>query len=161
MTLLARMFAHHGWANERLLEACSDLTDEQLDRPDGGDGWTLRKLLAHLIEADESYLALLTIPLAERERIRVPFEDFAASTARTSAALRAIAEEHDPSAAASLATTDGYDVDPWVVLVQVINHGHHHRRQACGMLRRMGLEPPDLDGWSYGEVTGALRKLEP
>ena len=157
-SLLARLFEHHRWANDQLLEVCAGLTDEQLDRREAEGSWSLRELLLHLIEADESYLALLTIPLAKRERIRVPYEELGASTSRTGAALLELALRHDDAQAPSLDTTDGYDVEPWVVLVQVINHGNHHRRQACGMLRRMGIEPPDLDGWTYGIQEDACRK---
>ena len=55
-----------------------------------------------------------------------------------------------------LQTTDGYFVEPWVVLLQVINHAHEHREQIGSMLNAIGITPPDLDGWSYGEATNAL-----
>jgi uncharacterized damage-inducible protein DinB len=42
------------------------------------------------------------------------------------------------------------------VFVQAINHGAEHRRQVCGILRALGVEPPRLDGWAFGEATGAV-----
>jgi uncharacterized damage-inducible protein DinB len=55
-----------------------------------------------------------------------------------------------------LRTTDGYFVEPWVVMVQAINHATEHREQISSMLSALGVTPPDLDGWTYGEVTNAL-----
>jgi uncharacterized damage-inducible protein DinB len=55
-----------------------------------------------------------------------------------------------------LRTTDGYFVQPWVVMVQAINHATEHREQISSVLTALGVTPPDLDGWSYGEATDAL-----
>jgi uncharacterized damage-inducible protein DinB len=41
-------------------------------------------------------------------------------------------------------------------MVQIINHATEHREQINSMLSALGVTPPDLDGWSYGEVTNAL-----
>ena len=55
-----------------------------------------------------------------------------------------------------LRTTDGYFVEPWVVMVQAINHATDHRRQISGLLKALGVTPPTLDGWSFGEAENAL-----
>jgi uncharacterized damage-inducible protein DinB len=47
-------------------------------------------------------------------------------------------------------------VEPWVVIVQIINHATEHREQICSMLNALGITPPDMDGWAYGEATEAL-----
>lgn len=161
-SLTIRMFEHNRWANERLVEACAGLTDKQLDEAIGSGGWSLREVLRHTITSDRAYLSLLTLPLEARTKIDIAFEDLgAAAHASGSGLIDYVAEHGDGGADAIIETTDGYEVAPWVVLVQVINHGNHHRRQACGILRQLGIEPPDLDGWSYGEVTGDLRKVDP
>jgi uncharacterized damage-inducible protein DinB len=41
-------------------------------------------------------------------------------------------------------------------MVQVINHATEHREQICSMLSALGIPPPDMDGWAYGEATNAL-----
>ena len=41
-------------------------------------------------------------------------------------------------------------------MVQIINHATEHREQICSMLTALGVTPPDLDGWDYGEATNAL-----
>jgi len=58
-----------------------------------------------------------------------------------------------------LQTRDGYFVEPWVLMVQVINHATEHREQISSMLSALGVTPPDLDGWSYGEATHALTPI--
>jgi uncharacterized damage-inducible protein DinB len=46
-------------------------------------------------------------------------------------------------------------VDPWVVLLQAINHGTEQREQIKSMLTALGATPPDIDGWDYGEAANA------
>lgn len=58
-----------------------------------------------------------------------------------------------------LQTKDGYFMEPWVVVVQAINHATEHREQISGMLTALGFHAPQLDGWGYGEVTKALIPL--
>jgi uncharacterized damage-inducible protein DinB len=62
---------------------------------------------------------------------------------------------------ARLRTSDGYDVAPWVVLVQAVNHANDHRRQIAGMLRDRGVPPPRLDGWGFGEARDAVVPISP
>jgi uncharacterized damage-inducible protein DinB len=55
-----------------------------------------------------------------------------------------------------LTTKDGFYTEPWVVMLQVINHATEHREQIKSMLNALGVAPPDIDGWDYGEATNAL-----
>ena len=41
-------------------------------------------------------------------------------------------------------------------MVQIIDYATKHREQINSMLSALGVTPPDLDGWSYGEATNAL-----
>jgi uncharacterized damage-inducible protein DinB len=65
-------------------------------------------------------------------------------------------DEHGKHLESKLQTRDGYLVEPWVVLVQVINHATEHREQVNSMLSALGVTPPELDGWAYGDSTHAL-----
>ena len=58
-----------------------------------------------------------------------------------------------------LQTTDGYFVEPWVVMVQAINHATEHREQIKSMLSSLGVTPPDIDGWDYAEAKNALTPI--
>jgi hypothetical protein len=61
----------------------------------------------------------------------------------------------------STRTPNGYLVEPWVVMVQAINNATEHREQISSMLSALGVTPPDLVGWTYGEVTHALAPIAP
>lgn len=60
---------------------------------------------------------------------------------------------------AKLQTKRSYLVEPWVVLLQVINHATEHREQINSMLTALQLPHPDLDGWTYGETVHALNPI--
>ncbi|MGW8251556.1 MAG: DinB family protein, partial [Anaerolineales bacterium] len=47
-------------------------------------------------------------------------------------------------------------VEPWVVMLQAVNHATEHREQIKSMLSALGNTPPEVDGWTYGVVTGAF-----
>jgi uncharacterized damage-inducible protein DinB len=57
---------------------------------------------------------------------------------------------------APLQTRDGYHVNSWVLIVQIINHATEHREQIKSMLTALEVTPPSVDGWDYGEATNAL-----
>jgi len=156
--ILVRLFEHNNWANLKIIEACSALTDEQLDaEPISVTKGSVRVTLLHLVVAQQGYLSLLTLPVEERRRSPNVFSELE-NSARTSGEglIALVRNKPGKNLNKRLQTTDGYYVDPWVVLLEVINHAHEHREQICSMLNAIGVTPPNLDGWSYGEVTKAL-----
>ncbi len=44
------------------------------------------------------------------------------------------------------------DVPKAIYLTQVINHATEHRAQIMAILTQLGIQPPDLDSWSYFEA---------
>ena len=42
-------------------------------------------------------------------------------------------------------------------LAQVVHHGTDHRSQVCTALTSLGVDPPIIDLWAYGEATGRTR----
>ena len=151
----AKIFEHNNWANHQLIEACSALSDEQLDAPQPGSDWTIRVTLMHLVDSQRDYLCFFTPPPDEGKRGPLSFADLRASAAASGEALLALAHDDDEERA-RFRTSDGYLVEPWVIMLQVINHAADHRRQISGMLRAIGVTPPSLDGWGFGEAAGAL-----
>lgn len=60
MSTLAALFEHNRWANEQLLDACRDLTPEQLATKVEGTYGALGETLAHLVSGETFYVELLT-----------------------------------------------------------------------------------------------------
>jgi len=84
------------------------------------------------------------------------FADLKGSLNKSGKGLLELARGEREPLAAKLQTRDGCHVEPWVVMVQTINHAHELREQICSMLNALGVTPPDMDGWSYGETTEVL-----
>ena len=136
---LVKLFEHNNCANNKIIQACSTLSDKQLDaEPQSATKGNIRRTLSHLVTSQRGYLALLTLPVDARPNTPVAFAELQES-ARISG--------------------DGFFVEPWVVMVQVINHATEHREQIKSMLSALGVTPPEIDGWDYGFVTGTLTPI--
>lgn len=156
--VLARLFEHNNWANQRMIQVCATLTDEQLDAaPHSATKGSIRQTLLHLVAAQQNYLSLLTLPVDARPDVRLAFAELHLSAYHSGEGLLALVRDAASQPLdAPLQTRDGYHVEPWVILVQAINHATEHREQINSMLSALGITPPDLDGWSYGEAIQAL-----
>jgi uncharacterized damage-inducible protein DinB len=154
---LEKLFEHNNWANHQIIQACTALGDEQLDaEPQSATMGSIRQTLLHLVASQRVYLSLLTLPLAERPTVPLTFGELEESARTSGEGLLALARGEQKPLNAQLQTRDGYVVQPWVVLVQVINHATEHREQIKSMLSALGVTPPDIDGWDYGIVANAL-----
>jgi uncharacterized damage-inducible protein DinB len=155
---LEKLFDHNNWANRRIIEACSALSDEQLDaEPQSATKGTIRRTLTHLVSSQRGYLALLTLPVEARPNVPLTFAELPESARISGERLLALAQDESGIFhRTQLQTTDGYFVEPWVIMVQIINHATEHREQIKSMLSALGVTPPDIDGWDYGETTQAL-----
>lgn len=155
--MLEKLFEHNNWANHQIIQACSALSDEQLDaEPHSATMGSIRQTLLHLVAAQRGYLAFLTLPLEERPTVPLAFAELEESARISGEGLLALARGEQKLLKSQLQTRDGYLVEPWVVMVQVINHATEHREQIKSMLSALGVTPPDIDGWDYGVVTNAL-----
>jgi uncharacterized damage-inducible protein DinB len=155
-SFLVKLFEHNNWANLQIIQVCSALSDEQLDaEPQSVTKGSIRQTLIHLVASQHGYLSLLTLPVEARVRISPTSAEWEGSAMRSGEGLLALARGEKPLDA-RLQTTDGYYVEPWVVMVQVINHATEHREQIKSMLTALGVTAPDIDGWDYGETTNTL-----
>jgi len=154
---LVKLFEHNNWANSQIIQACSALSDAQLDaEPMSSTKGSIRRTLVHLVNSQHGYLSLLTLPVEDRRAISPAFAELQQAASISGAGLLALARESNNDPRTQLQTTDGYLVEPWVVMVQIINHATEHREQISSMLSALGVTSPNLDGWAYGEVTDAL-----
>lgn len=156
---LEKLFEHNNWANLKILETCAALTDAQLDaEPQSSTKGTIRMTLWHLVSSQDGYVSLMT----DKERrfhwgAPPPFEDLRQSLEFTGEILLDLARGGLPEPPGpQLQTRDGYLTPAWVVVVQVINHATEHREQIKSMLSAMGITPPEIAGWEFGEATGNL-----
>ncbi len=155
---LVKLFEHNNWANLQIIQACSALSDEQLDaEPQSVTKGSIRLTLLHFVASQQSYLRILTLPLEARlDTPSVAFVELQESARISGEGLLALARGEQKPLKPQLQTRDGFFVEPWVLMVQVINHATEHREQIKSMLSALGVAPPDLYGWSYGEAANAL-----
>ena len=162
-TLIDDAFAHHVWATNRLIDACSELTAEQLETSLPGTYGSILDTMRHLVGSDAWYLHRLSDQ-------RLPTIEESAMSLRE---LREVMERHgdawtevlaanpDPSEMLVVHRDDGtaYEASRGIRLAQVVHHGTDHRSQICTALTSLGIEPPLVDAWDYGAVTGLTREL--
>ena len=151
------LFRHNAWANARLFEVCTGLSEEQLNTSITGAFGSIRDTLQHIANAERSYLHRITTGQPYRRPENAPppsVADLLASVRESGAAFII--------AAPKVQANDGVEVDwegmprrvPCAVLVtQAINHATEHRAQIMATLTQLGVQPPDLDGWTYFEAT--------
>jgi uncharacterized damage-inducible protein DinB len=156
---LVKIFEHNNWANAQIIQACMALSAEQLDAaPPSATEGSIRHTLLHLVLAQHEYMRLLTLPLAERpvSDPEPPWAEVAASAEHSGAALVAVLKDEASFPRTPLRTRDGHWVEPWVLIMQIINHATEHREQIKSMLSALGITPPNIDGWEFGWVTKAM-----
>ena len=155
--VLTKLIEHNNWANLEMVRACSELDGEQLDAVVGPVAKrSMREELLHLVDAQEDYLAFLTLPPGARARTPPTFAELEESVRSSGARLLRLAQGEDPALLQESIHDEGYRFEPWVLMVQAINHATEHRRQIAGLMRAIGASPPQLDGWAYGETRGAV-----
>ena len=139
------LLAHNHWATRNVLDACSGLTDEQLDRAFEMGLGTVRTTMTHVLGAMRGWGDLL----AQRDQ-RERLETLGPLDAMT------MLELLDEIGADILASVEGKALDEQLtaerggasytftrgaVIAHVTTHGMHHRAQVLNMLRRLGVDP--------------------
>lgn len=156
MTTLRAIFEHNRWANERLLEACRGLTEEQLATSVVGTYGALGETLAHIASGEVFYTQLLSgwkPSTAWQQDDPFPGIDPLLEVVReTGQRLLAKAETLGPDA--TIERDPGEIIPATVILVQAINHATEHRAHATTILTQLGIVPPVIDGWEHAGVPG-------
>jgi uncharacterized damage-inducible protein DinB len=162
MDLLVEFFKHNAMMNQRLMEACRGLSSEQLGATATGTYGTIGATLVHIANAQEGYAARLLDGERPERLAEDPFPGF-----------EVVAEHlaHGDSQLEEAATKAGQDRkvkvtgdDPpgaWLMpvslfLLQAVNHGTEHRSQVATILTQLGVEPPEMDGWTYFFQSGQM-----
>lgn len=150
-----RFAAYNAWANARLYDAATALTDFERKRDIKAYFTSLHGTLNHILVADRIWLTRLTGEGDAPARLdAILFDGFAE--------LREAREAEDRRLSAYVAGLDLAALEATVeyantrgepkalplkiILAHVFNHQTHHRGQATHMLRQLGVaEPPSLD----------------
>ena len=150
---LTTLFSHNLWANLCLFEACAGLTDEQLDATLIGTFGTIRETLQHIVTAEQSYFARISTGQPRRRVEGAPpltMDQMIESLRTTGGGLIEWAPKVQTDEVVAV-NWDGAvkQISKAVILTQAINHATEHRAQIMAILTQLGIEPPELDGWSY------------
>ena len=153
---LREHFAYSGWASQRLVQAATELSEDELQRDFQTADRSVLGTLVHTFAADRVWLARF------RKSPNPPYStpadyQMAVLVEQWPALYRQwdewLAAQEEDGVAADLTYQDmkgnTWTNAIWKLALHVVNHGTHHRGQASGFLRTMGHTPPVLDLVAY------------
>ena len=150
---LTILFRHNRWANVRILERCAGLTDEQLDATIVGAYGSIRDTLQHIVTAERSYFSRISTGQPYRRPEDAPPLTLAEMVESVRTSGSGLIEWAPKVQAGDTVQVDWEgaprDVPKTILLTQAINHATEHRAQIMAILTQLGIQPPDLDSWSY------------
>jgi uncharacterized damage-inducible protein DinB len=154
-------FRHHVWASLRVFDACLAQPPETLETTVPGTYGSIRDTLRHLVGSDAFYLWCITGDEAHRiDEESMSVEEQRARFSTHDAAWEAvIAAQPDGDEVIHEADPDyGYERDATagIRFAQALHHGTDHRSQICTALTSVGVEPPAIDVWDFGNLTGRV-----
>ena len=168
---LVRQMRHSVWANEKLVERCRALTNEQLDLTVPGTYGTIRKTLGHIVASEEGYLVRLLGSLLHdppvREQDLATLDGIAAHLPHVANAVERLFANDDVDPDRVIADTPlrragapRFEMAAWAPATQFVYHGIDHRSQIDTILSTHGLETLDLQIWPYAMELGASRQVK-
>jgi uncharacterized damage-inducible protein DinB len=158
-------FNHHVWASLRVLDACATLAPEQLQTSVPGTYGTILDTVRHLVGSDRWYLFIMTggaVPQIDEDHMDLD-ELRSAMTENQEHWTSLLAEDRAPDLDIVRRLDDGSEshAPMGIRLAQVVHHGTDHRSQICTGLTTLGIEPPLIDVWDYGEEIGRTHQVPP
>jgi uncharacterized damage-inducible protein DinB len=164
--LLHFLFEYNAWADRRMLNACTALTDEQFTRKLGSSFSSVRDTVVHLYGAEWVW--------NERIHGRSPTALVSGEGYPDLASIRPKLEEMDQyyiQFVSKMTQQDldhvihykGFNGDPfsnplWQSLHQLTNHASYHRGQITTMLRQLEVKPVSTDLiMYYRELAAAVQ----
>jgi uncharacterized damage-inducible protein DinB len=163
--ILSHGVEHHVWATIQIIDSCRALNDEQLATVVPGTFGSIIDTLRHLVGADASYLHVLSGGThAEVEEADMDLAQLRAVMVRNGPAWAAVLDGAvDPDLMVVRHRDDGSESHAplGIRLAQVLHHGSDHRSQVATALTSLGVTPPEMDVWDYGDAQGWLDETPP
>jgi uncharacterized damage-inducible protein DinB len=155
--ILAELLRHNTWVNLRLIEACRGLTPQQLSVSVPGTYGAIADTFVHMVAAEEWALRQLTGAEIEDPLQEGTFPGFAelgrhANDAGEALALAALRENQD-----RLIPVSGRQTPVSILFAEVVSHGFEHKAHIMTTMTHLGVEPPYLGAFIYGEEVGKIQ----
>jgi uncharacterized damage-inducible protein DinB len=151
------LYEYNAWANQRSLDACVSLSDEQFTRVLGGSFPSVRDTLGHIMGAEWVWLerwhgrSPSTLPSAldigSLDELRARWNDVNRGLMEFVAKLTASDLTRDIAYTNFKGQQFTYPLGS--MLQHVVNHGTYHRGQVTNMLRMLDVKPRSTDLLRY------------
>jgi uncharacterized damage-inducible protein DinB len=156
-----QLLAYNRWANQRVFTVAEQMQPEQTRERLGTSFDSIHGNLGHILGAEIVWLSRLQGNSPRKILGGDDFQDVAELGARWTAHDRELAGFAETLTPARLAETVGYTntagehwrYTRWQMLMQLVNHGTHHRSEVADLLTRLGSPPPGLDFLIYYDET--------
>jgi uncharacterized damage-inducible protein DinB len=165
-SFLEAAFAHHVWANLRVIDACLDLSAEELETNVTGTRGPILETVRHVVESDAFDLFIMTGDRAYNvDAGRTSLSEVRGVMERTGSGWsKLISRPLDPDAVVrEVDESDGFQ--RWAPvgfrLAGTLDHGTDHRSQICTALTTIGVEPPKIGVFDFGLDTGRIVEKMP
>ena len=150
--MLRLHLAYSAWASQRLMDAASQLTPDELTRNFNTADQSVLGTLAHVFGGDRAWLGRFegnppkTLLDQEDRQLATLQREWPILQDRWKRWAESLTDE---AALAPIAYVDfrgnPWEQPVWQIVLHVVNHGTHHRGQVTGFLRSMGHQPPPVD----------------
>jgi uncharacterized damage-inducible protein DinB len=159
-------FAHHVWATLRVIDACLDLSTEELGTNVPCTRGPIVGTVRHVVECDAFDLFILTGDRAyDVDAGRMPLSEVRGVMERTGSGwTELISGPLDPDAVVrEVDESDGFQ--RWAPvgfrLAGTLDHGTDHRSQICTALTTIDVEPPKIGVFDFGMDAGQIVEKMP
>jgi uncharacterized damage-inducible protein DinB len=160
------LYAFNRWANDKMLEACRQLTPQQYEAEPAPGMKSIRATVYHIAVVTEGWLrALAEDPDQSRPseaEVQTP-DDAARILDRAYAIVDRLLPALTP---AFLSTPRSFQrrvktfiVPPWLVLRHIVNHTTYHRGQVASKLKCFGIQQAETDLVYWAKESGLEEEM--